>query len=219
MRTRTWARRGAHRSCLTWIRPRTLRSLRSSCAQRRSLPFAREALAELEGRIDANAHLALPATGNAQMEGKVVFDHGKFELTSALGEFHDVCATLSLDPRWDRAARERERVWRHGQGGGGRDGAPRRPGSRSARANDRDPEQGTLPLTRRRHAARKHRRKPRDHGRRHGRPQGARRESSPFPRFTFCLPDSGSRSVQGTWGPSTAANIGVRRTMATTSNS
>jgi translocation and assembly module TamB len=62
------------------------------------LPFARETLAELEGRIDASARLTLPATGNARMEGKVVFNQGKFELSSALGEFHDVSATLSLTP-------------------------------------------------------------------------------------------------------------------------
>jgi translocation and assembly module TamB len=173
------------------------------------LPFAREALAELEGRIDANAHLAIPATGNARMEGKVVFDHGKFELTSALGEFHDVSATLSLTP--DGIARL-ENANASGVTGKVEAAATARLDGlslASARATIQIPSREPLPLTV------------------EGTPLGSidgsleitedatadRRGlnvSIIVPSLHVLLPESGSRSIQAL-GPLTAANIGVRR--------
>jgi translocation and assembly module TamB len=63
------------------------------------LPFANDILAELEGRIDGKAHLSFdPKEGKPRLDGRVTLQHGKFELSSALGEFHDVTATLVLTP-------------------------------------------------------------------------------------------------------------------------
>ena len=63
------------------------------------LPFAHDTLAELEGRITGNAHLALEAKGDKpKLDGKVSFEHGKFEFGSVFGEFHDATATLVLTP-------------------------------------------------------------------------------------------------------------------------
>jgi translocation and assembly module TamB len=63
------------------------------------LPFANQTLAELEGRIDGTAHLAYDRRGNkTELDGKVVYSHGKFEMSAALGEFHDATATLVLTP-------------------------------------------------------------------------------------------------------------------------
>jgi translocation and assembly module TamB len=63
------------------------------------LPFAHDWLAELEGKISGNAHLAYdPKDGRPRLDGKLTFDAGKFELASALGEFHDAHATLVLTP-------------------------------------------------------------------------------------------------------------------------
>lgn len=63
------------------------------------LPFAHETLAELEGRIDGKAHMSFdPKEGKPELDGKVTLQHGKFELSSALGEFHDASATVVLTP-------------------------------------------------------------------------------------------------------------------------
>jgi translocation and assembly module TamB len=63
------------------------------------LPFANETLAELEGRIDGKAHLSFdPKEGKPRLDGRVTLEHGKFELSSAFGEFHDARATLVLAP-------------------------------------------------------------------------------------------------------------------------
>jgi translocation and assembly module TamB len=173
------------------------------------LPFARESLAELEGRIDASAHVALPATGNARMEGKVVFDHGKFELTSALGEFHDVTATLSLTPE---GIARLENAKAYGVTGMVEAAASARLDGlslASARARIVIPGKAPLPLTV------------------EGSPIGtidgsfeiaedatADRKgievSVTVPTLHVLLPESGSRSIQAL-GHLDAANIGVRR--------
>ncbi len=63
------------------------------------LPFAHETLAELEGRIDGTAHLVYDRQANkTELDGRVVYSHGKLELSSALGELHDATATLVLTP-------------------------------------------------------------------------------------------------------------------------
>jgi translocation and assembly module TamB len=63
------------------------------------LPFVHDWLAELEGRIDGRAHVAYdPHESKTELEGRFAYSHGKFELSSALGEFHDVSATLVLTP-------------------------------------------------------------------------------------------------------------------------
>jgi translocation and assembly module TamB len=63
------------------------------------LPFAHETLAELEGQITGSCHFTFdPKVGKPKLEGRLTFDHGKFELESALGEFHDAQATLVLSP-------------------------------------------------------------------------------------------------------------------------
>ncbi len=173
------------------------------------LPFAREALAELEGRIDANARLTLPAAGNARMEGKIVFDQGKFELSSALGEFHDVSATLSLTPE---GIARLENAKASGVTGLVEAAATARFDGlslASARANIVIPDRSPLPLTV------------------EGTPLGnidgsfeiaedatADRKGIDVqidvPKLHVVLRDSGSRSVQAL-GPLDSANIGVRR--------
>jgi translocation and assembly module TamB len=174
------------------------------------LPFARESLAELEGRIDSNAHLTLPATGNAQMEGKVVFNQGKFELSSALGEFHDVSATVSLTPQ---GVLRLENEKASGVTGLVQASATARFDGlslSSARARVEIPKRSPLPLTV------------------EGTPLGTidgsldiAEDATPdhkginvnvaVPTLHILLPDSGSRSVQAL-GPLDAANVGVRRT-------
>jgi translocation and assembly module TamB len=63
------------------------------------LPFAHDTLAELEGRVTGNAHLGFdPKDGRPKLDGKLLFEHGRFEFGSALGEFHDATATLLLTP-------------------------------------------------------------------------------------------------------------------------
>jgi translocation and assembly module TamB len=174
------------------------------------LPFVRDSLAELEGRIDANAHMVLPATGNAQMDGKVAFDHGKVELASAFGEFHDVAATLSLTR--DGIARL-ENARAYGVTGMVEAAATARFNGlalAAARANIEIPSRAPVPLTL------------------EGTPIGSIDGSLEIsedatadrkgldvviavPTFHVLLPDSGSRSVQGL-GTLDSANIGVRRT-------
>jgi len=63
------------------------------------LPFAHDILAELEGRINGTAHVTFdPKESEPKLDGRVTLQHGKFELSSALGEFHDAEATVVLTP-------------------------------------------------------------------------------------------------------------------------
>jgi translocation and assembly module TamB len=143
------------------------------------------------------------------MEGKVVFDHGKFELTSALGEFHDVSATLSLTPE---GIARLENAKASGVTGKVEAAATARLDGlslASARATIQIPSREPLPLTV------------------EGTPLGSidgsleitedatadhkgLNVSVVVPTLHVLLPESGSRNIQAL-GPLTAANIGVRR--------
>ncbi|HEX4337545.1 MAG TPA: translocation/assembly module TamB domain-containing protein [Polyangiaceae bacterium] len=61
-------------------------------------PFVQGILADLDGRLDADAHFeAASIHGAPKLDGQVVLDQGSFELTSAGQEFHDVHAKVVLN--------------------------------------------------------------------------------------------------------------------------
>src|SRR5208282_2819641 len=54
-------------------------------------PFLASVFAQLDGRIDADAKLAInPATRSMRPQGTITLKDGTFELASIGGEFHDV---------------------------------------------------------------------------------------------------------------------------------
>jgi translocation and assembly module TamB len=60
-------------------------------------PLVQGILADLDGRLDANAHLEATALhGAPKLDGQVVLDEGTFEVTAAAQEFHDVHADVVL---------------------------------------------------------------------------------------------------------------------------
>ncbi|HVW28221.1 MAG TPA: translocation/assembly module TamB domain-containing protein [Polyangiaceae bacterium] len=78
-------------------------------------PLVQTVVADLDGRLDANARFeAAAAHGAPKLDGSVVLDQGSFELTSAGQEFHDVHADVTL--RQDGTLRA-ENVVAHGLSG------------------------------------------------------------------------------------------------------
>jgi translocation and assembly module TamB len=62
-------------------------------------PFIASVFAQLGGRIDADARLAIdPVAKSVRPQGTIAFSEGSFELASFGGEFHDVGAKLVLTP-------------------------------------------------------------------------------------------------------------------------
>jgi translocation and assembly module TamB len=174
------------------------------------LPFAHETLAELEGRIDGKADIRLdPRDSRPRLDGKVTLQHGKFEMSSALGEFHDATATLVLTP--DGVA-TLQNATASGVTGKVEVGASARLNGLSlgsARANIEIPRQAAIPVT--------------VEGAPLGVIDGSMRlteDPTPdgrgikigvdVPRLHVQLPQSGSRSVQSL-GELEAAHIQARR--------
>jgi translocation and assembly module TamB len=62
-------------------------------------PFLASVFAQIDGRIDADAHLAIdPIAKSFKPQGTIAFSDGSFEMTSFGGEFHDVGAKVVLTP-------------------------------------------------------------------------------------------------------------------------
>jgi translocation and assembly module TamB len=60
-------------------------------------PIVQGVLADLDGRLDANAHFEATAIhGAPKLDGQVVLDQGTFEVTAAAQEFHDIHADVVL---------------------------------------------------------------------------------------------------------------------------
>src|SRR5262249_10512118 len=63
------------------------------------LPLVETSFTELDGRVDADAKVALdPKTRTAKASGTIRLSEGRFELAAVGGEFHDATATLRFTP-------------------------------------------------------------------------------------------------------------------------